>query len=219
MTQDPERGNRAEIARARKKLYEILSFSFFYPRSKEFVQLRACLEIPKLKKAVYALPAYYGLGDDFKPIRIEAYQTSELEQEFNRLFIAYPPACPVLERDYGPSNLPSVTRTINEIQSYYKEVGLRLPQFLQTFPDHIIAELEFMRTLTDKEMDAERKGSSAEANGYRGMEGKFLREHLGMWFPSFCSALSKARLGLYVDVASLGTRFLAGEIRFLEESG
>lgn len=198
-------------------MYEILSLSFFYPRSKEFVQLRACLEIPKLKKSVYTLPDYYGLAQDFKGLRVEAYLTSELEEEYNRLFMQDHPCCPVLERDYGATNVVAITRAISDILSYYKEASLPLPSFLKEFPDHAIAELDLMRTLTAKEIDAESKGLPDEAEKYRAIQRKFLKDHLGKWFLGLCSTLSKAaRVSLYADVARLGSLFVTGEMRFLE---
>jgi TorA maturation chaperone TorD len=75
--------------------------------------------------------------------------------------------------------------------------------------DHISAELEFMHLLAVKEAFAEVQENLEGAEICRDAARLFLQDHLGRWYPKFCSRLREAAAGpVYVAAGQLLESFL-----------
>lgn len=119
-----------------------------------------------------------------------------LEAEYQRLFV-------------GPGHLPappweSVYRTEERlvfdwptlaVRASYKEMGLAAANTKEP-DDQIGLELLFMATLADREADGDDPAANAQA--------AFLRDHLLLWAPAFCTDLANSSTcDLYKGLALL----------------
>jgi len=90
----------------------------------------------------------------------------------------------------------------------YREAGGEMDGDCKELPTHIGVELGFMSFLCAREAEAQRGGEGANGKVhpcfYRGLQLRFLREHVGAWFPQLNRAIQKqASSGLYRGLAQL----------------
>jgi TorA maturation chaperone TorD len=160
------------------------------------------------------------LGDKFLTSE-EAPLLQKLSIEYCRLFLAPPTHIPPYESFFvGGLNQPKETfepalqgKASIEVQDFYREHGIVLPENTKLFPDHVSLELEALHLLCQYESRATGSAELHPAGHYRCLAGKFLREHPGRWVPAFCDQiLVKAEEPFYRVIAQLTKAFIETEL-------
>ena len=83
--------------------------------------------------------------------------------------------------------------------------------------DHIAIELDFMRFLSEKSLDAA-DSDSLELVRLLSVQKAFISEHLISWLPDYCSDLSAAaKLPFYPLAAALALNYLSVDLEFLSQ--
>lgn len=88
----------------------------------------------------------------------------------------------------------------------YREAGAEIERDCRELPTHIGVELAFMAFLCAREAGCSQGGASGNVHPafYRGLQLRFLREHLSAWFPRLSRAIQEqASSGLYRGLAQL----------------
>jgi TorA maturation chaperone TorD len=117
----------------------------------------------------------------------------------------------------------------------YRRAGAEMDSACMELPTHIGVELSFMKFLCEQEAAAhgsqissaapERPDeNSAESARYRGLQSRFLQEHLNQWFPQLSSTIQASAGGpLYRGLAVLTEDFLsrdgAGLLAWMQDQG
>jgi TorA maturation chaperone TorD len=103
----------------------------------------------------------------------------------------------------------------------YRRAGAEMDGTCMELPTHIGVELSFMNYLCEREAAVRRNQDSgavperpdeesAEAVRYRGLQSRFLQEHLNQWFPQLSSTIQASAGGpLYRGLAELTEEFLS----------
>ncbi|MGC8696329.1 MAG: TorD/DmsD family molecular chaperone [Conexivisphaera sp.] len=195
-----------EQARARAALYGLFSVLFLKPEEGA--------EMDESRRALLRIAGCDGDGSGPDAIDLDP---GRLEVEYNRLFVGpghvpCPPYESVYRRDrplmewglvMGPSTI--------DVRRMYGEAGLAVSSDFMDLPDHVAAELEFMRYLCA--MEAEDR---AGRERWRGMQVKFLRSHIMPWYAEFLECVKdSARSKFYVVLADALREFLEEEIDYL----
>ncbi len=107
--------------------------------------------------------------------------------------------------------------TTLSVIDFYEKSGAELPADYAEMPDHIAAELEFMRYLCETEARALDEGKEDVAADYAGVQRRFLEEHLTRWMPDLFGRLRKhTKSGLWLGLADLCQQFCES---YLEDLG
>ncbi len=93
---------------------------------------------------------------------------------------------------------------------FHQQVGSAVPE--NESPDHLSAELELMDFLCGAEMDAIEDNLPHQIQRMRGLQRRFLDEHLLRWLPGFVRAVQQQGQGIHSEIA-LHTLNLALEHR------
>ncbi len=136
-----------------------------------------------------------------------------LAVEYTRLFIGpgdhVPPYAAVHLGGEGASlwGRPTVW-----VKRYIEAAGFEYRPDYHDLPDHISAELEFMREITAREAAALEKRDPAEAGQLRAVGSEFVAGHLSLWIPKFCDlVIDRAELPFYRGMAALTKDFIESE--------
>lgn len=90
-----------------------------------------------------------------------------------------------------------------DVESFYSSTGLMIDEETNLMPDHISVEFLFMSYLID--------------NRLKGLQKRFLKEHIGLWVPGYCDMLKDhANTGFYKEVADVLKDFILFEIEEFE---
>ncbi|NTU42488.1 MAG: hypothetical protein HGA78_05455 [Nitrospirales bacterium] len=93
----------------------------------------------------------------------------------------------MIYEENGGSHVPYPTE---EVQEFYRSVGLAMDDEVNLIPDHVSVELLFMSWLIE--------------NGLAEQEEAFMEDHLLKWLPLYCDEVRElARTGFYKDIADL----------------
>jgi TorA maturation chaperone TorD len=110
---------------------------------------------------------------------------------------------------------------VAELSEWYERFGrdADMARSMTGLPDHLCAELAFLRCLTHKEAQAEGEKSSELVRTYRLAQERFLERHPSKWVPSFCCQVGETCvLTLYIHLARVTERLLDAELRWLTQS-
>lgn len=98
------------------------------------------------------------------------------------------------------------------VKKYIEAAGFEYRPDYHDLPDHISAELEFMREITAREAAALEKRDPAEAGQLRAVGSEFVASHLSLWIPKFCDlVIDRAELPFYRGMAALTKDFIESE--------
>jgi len=118
----------------------------------------------------------------------------ELRAEHARLFVLGQPR--VLAQPYGSYWLEGeqtlMGHSTSEVAALMRRHGLDVDRHSGLLPDHLVAELEFMAYLADRE--------PLEAT--RATQAILLHDHLALWVPRFTSALRASEPPVYYRMAA-----------------
>jgi TorA maturation chaperone TorD len=107
-----------------------------------------------------------------------------------------------------------------EVKKFIEAAGFHYHTDFTGMPDNISVELEFMEAVTHEEEQAWGDGDTNRAFYCRGIEKKFIEDHLVKWIPDFCNkVIREAELPFYRDIAVLTKHFIVFEKEEINRSG
>lgn len=214
-----------KLAQSRSKLYGLLTALYVQIPNDEFV---TNLLGDKLLSFISSISSSAAVPEDMEEglmmIRAFAQETkgrsrSEIVEnlgvDWTRLLRGLKPGYgppPPYESVYGESSEQDGGLIIGSVLKTYRQAGVDVGEKARERPDYIGIELDFMRYLTEKEMEGWNKSAYTKGVKYLGMERDFLTKHLIHWTPKFCDKmLTEAQTDFYRGVARLTKGFLTLE--------
>jgi TorA maturation chaperone TorD len=201
------RKDMAETATSRSAVYGLLAAAFRAEPSAAFLTQ---LKTPEFAGMADALGLY--LGDDFDQTPCDKL-AEDLAVEFTRLFIGPGPhISPHESMQMEFENPKEATlwgpQTV-KVKKFIEATGLTYDDSFAGMPDHIGAELEFMRRLATDEAKAWAEPNQELATNILKIEKRFLDEHLSQWVSRFCGkVIEKSELSFYRGFAEVTKEFL-----------
>lgn len=192
-------------------VHEYLSLAFSYPDEKILEALENGLE--NLDRSLQALQISYDVAP-LKPILKKARKRIlDLQGEFNALFATAVKA-PASETAYELDKTARRVAELSDIEGFYRAFGLNLTAPIEA--DSLVAELEFLSVLLQKQMYATHEGNGEGAEICQDAYRKFLTDHLGRWYEVFVRRLDEAsEEEYYRRISALLTAFLEKETQGL----
>ena len=184
-------------------VYLFLARCFSYPQV-EF--MRAMQE--HLRALVVGLP----FDVNFPEVPSPTLSQGELESEYIDAFDLNP-SCPLYESEYGSGGRTD-RDIVQELLRFYGHFGVKLNEKEKDYPDHLVAELEFMAFLAGKEADSSERGK--DPSPYRLAQRDFLERHLGVWVGEFDEKVQKnVRDPFYRAASTLLAELVTGHLSHL----
>lgn len=91
-----------------------------------------------------------------------------------------------------------------EIYHLFLKMGVNIPEEWHQPPDYIGVELDFMRLLCERELEAWKIENLNLVKETFLTENSFIKNHIGSWVPDFCETMKKeARLKYFKGIARL----------------
>ena len=123
------------------------------------------------------------------------------------------------ETEYGNEALFQQPQELGDLMGFYHAFGLSLKREQHERPDHVSCECEFLMFLALKEAYALEQDNREMLAETRKAEKLFLRDHVGRFFPTFVSRLSREDpSGFYGRLGELALRFISAECARLQVS-
>ncbi|MDR1183302.1 MAG: molecular chaperone TorD family protein [Coriobacteriales bacterium] len=147
---------------------------------------------------------------------------TELAVDYARVFLgngvdAYSAAYP-FESVFSSSKRLLMQDARDEILAIYHAYGVKPNESWKVSEDHISLELEFMKTLGQRALDALRSDDESTAAEQLMASYSFLTDHLISWTPMLITEVKKfAKTDFYQALAYATTGFLAVDRELLEE--
>jgi DMSO reductase family type II enzyme chaperone len=124
---------------------------------------------------------------------------------------------PPYETEYGNEALFQQPQELGDLMGFYHAFGLALKREHHERPDHVSCECEFLMFLALKEAFALEQNNREMLAETRKAEKLFLRDHLGRFFPTFVTRLSREDPhGFYDRLGELGLSFVSAECARLQ---
>lgn len=165
-------------------LYQFLSLAFSYPEDEALNKLEESLE--DLAQSLGILQVSYDAAS-LGPVLTEARgRLLDLQGEYNSLFATSVKA-PAWETAYELDKTARRAVELADIEGFYRAFGLNLTAPIE--PDNLVAELEFLAVLLQKQLYALHQGSQEGAEICQDAHRKFLTDHLGRWYEVFVRRL------------------------------
>jgi TorA maturation chaperone TorD len=208
-----------DAALARAVVYRVLSLGFQPPTHERLDEMRAGNRFDVLARAVEVLRPGAALEAAVARLQaISARTTGELSSAYWRLFghTTRGLVC-AFETEYGPENNFQQPQQLADLAGYYLAFGLRPRLTVETRPDHIACECEFMDFLSRKQarfLDRPADGQSLEETLTTTdcAVKSFLRDHLGRFGRAFAARLaSEDHDGFYAALAGVLLAFVSHE--------
>jgi TorA maturation chaperone TorD len=211
-----EINEKAEGARIRSNIYGFLSSMF---REEITAERLRQIKTPVIKEVLSEM----GLRYDILSRKNQDQLIEDLAVEYARLFLGpdkhiSPHESVHHQRDDGDWGTHWGASTV-DVKKFIETAGLEYKQEYTGMPDHISAELDFMKEA------AEREAQALEENDWEGalycqkMEKKFISDHLIKWIPAFCDKIiSQAEISFYGDLADVTKDFITLESEEIDQS-
>lgn len=210
----PEKG----ILETRRNFYALLYRMYLEPPSREFVD--------DLMNERFCLPDLISdeeLSEGFKLIRefVGKYKDKAIDElhkdlvgEYTRLFIG-PHRLPVQPYESWWVDGKLMSESLLKVKQVYRKAGIAKAKEYAEPEDHIAFELRFMHYLCEEELSADTEERIAECLN---LQKEYLNEHLLIWVPDFCDALTENKLSdFYKGIARLTKGFILLEEAVIEE--
>jgi DMSO reductase family type II enzyme chaperone len=195
---------------AKARAYQLLSMGFMYPDSKWFQSFSEFLSSGKHQYN----DTLSGMEQTIRDSINTNLDLKVMANEYHLLFTAGQALeTAPYETEYIPGEVFAKTRELADIMGFYRAFGLDISPDLNERPDHVTVELQFMAMLYIKEAYAWNTDSTQRVEVCIDARKKFLKDHLGMWMPSFCSMIeSKTGVEYYNMLSKLALNFLKNEL-------
>lgn len=204
---DSRKVEMAELAAARANVYGLLTVVFQEEPSSSFLTR---LKDPEILGVFEALGL--SLGDDFQDLPNDRLR-EELAIEFTRLFLGpgghiSPHESIHLDRGSAKDADLWGQATVT-VKRFMEGAGLAVEDDFPGMPDHISAELEFMRKLCEFEAAAWTREEEDTALNCQQVQQRFVEEHLIQWVPSFCDkVMDMAGMPFFKEMAKATKGFV-----------
>ncbi|MFQ5883153.1 MAG: molecular chaperone [Candidatus Methylomirabilales bacterium] len=197
-------------------LSQFLSLAFSYPEEKVFQTLEDSLG--DLERSLQALQLSYDTASLSPALKEARKRLLDLQGEYNALF-ATTVKVPAWETAYELDKTARRAAELSDIEGFYRAFGLSLSAPVE--PDSLVAELEFLSLLLQKQLYTLNEGDGEGAEICEEAYRKFLTDHLGRWYAVFIRRLEEIseeeyyrRIGALLKAfLEKETHGLAGEIR------
>ena len=153
-----------------KGIYLFLAKCFSYPEEGFCERLKGSAVQEDLRVLVDGLP----FEVRFNGLPSPALSQDDLESGYITTFDLNP-ACPLYESEYRDDDLAH-RNLVEELFRFYEYFGVRLADKGKDYPDHLVAELEFMAFLAEREAGA--SGGEKDPSPYRLAQHAFFDKHL-----------------------------------------
>lgn len=208
----------ASYARARANVYGLLADVFRDTPSEAFLET---LGAPEFSGALDALDLSLGAlldGDDLPAA------AARLTLEYTRMFLGPGPHISPHESMHIPPRFGETNELWGEatvaVKKFIEATGLHIDDQFTGMPDHITAEFELMQRLALEEAEAWEQDDAELGGNIRGIQARFLDEHLSRWIPTFCDkVIENAAEPLYRTFSEIAKEFLAFEAQNLAQPG
>lgn len=204
----------SHIAVDRSCLYQLLNLAYRYPGEDVIGALKENVSsglLERIKETYLSPPSTMEMIERFKR-EINSIGTScELQVEYTRLFIGpfHLPAPPYESVYMADSKGFLMGDSAQAVMKLYLEEGLALSPSISDLPDHILAELEFMSYLSEREASAW-ANETEKVEQYLRKQDTFLSDHMTRWLPPFAQGIRGASgQGFYCTLGEL-TESLVG---------
>ncbi|MFQ6112811.1 MAG: molecular chaperone TorD family protein, partial [bacterium] len=139
--------------------------------------------------------------------------------EYNRLFVGpFAPKAPPNESRYWNPYHQKIFECLLRISEAYTRENLILKQEFHDLPDHIVAELEFMAFLCEKELNARLNNKTEKTLSYLLKQYDFLVNHLSKWCSEFSKEIeSNTDCVFYLSLAALLRDFISDDLEKLRD--
>jgi len=209
-----------EVLEARVATYSMLQRLFAKEIDQEYfdqmlkMRLKASTDNEKIDKA-------NRLFSSFISSRWER-TVPELAVDYSKVFIgsgksAYEAAYP-FESVYLGEERRLMQEPRDEVLAEYRAQGLSKLENFKDCEDHIAAELEFLRILAQRTLEAYSAGKTDEATELLTVHKRFISEHVGRWLPKLSADMQRfAQSDFYRFLALYSEGFIEIESELLDE--
>lgn len=192
-------------------VYLFLGRCFSYPEEKFFETMKDAQAQEDLHILVEGLP----FEINFKGIPTPTLPQDEFEAEYINSFDIGEggPSCSLYEYVYRSDEL---TRRdiLEELLRFYEHFDVRLSDREKDYPDHLVAELEFMAFLAQREASALERGK--DPIPYRRAQLDFLDRHLNGWVHLLDEKIQRnVREPFYRGISSFMAEFVRNHLSYL----
>ena len=203
-------------ARIRSNVYGFLSSMF---REEITAERLRQIKAPYIKEILSEMGVQY----DIFSSKNENQLLEDLAVEYARLFLGpdkhiSPHEAVHHQRDDGDWGVHWGASTV-DVKKFIETTGLEYKQEYTGMPDHISAELDFMKEATGREGQALEEKDWEGALYCQKMEKKFICDHLIKWIPEFCDKIiSQAEISFYGDLAAVTKLFMTLELEQIDKT-
>lgn len=196
------------------QIYLLLGRCFSYPDEGLYEAMKG----PQAQEELRILAERLPFEVDFKGIPPFSLPQEEVESEYiNRFDIGLGPSppCSLYEYEYRKGEL---TRRdiLEELLRFHEHFDIQLRATERDYPDHLVAELEFMAFLAQKEADAVERGKDPDP--YRLAQRDFLERRLTPWVERLDRRIrKKVRDPFYTGASAFMVEFLRNHLFYLKE--
>jgi TorA maturation chaperone TorD len=213
---DSEVKKKTENARIRSNIYGFLSSMF---REEITAERLRQIKTPAIKEVLSEMGFQYEVFSQ----KDQDQLLEDLAVEYCRLFLGpdkhiSPHESVHHQRDDGDWGSHWGGSTV-DVKKFIETTGLEYKQGYTGMPDHISAELDFMKEAAGREAQAIEEKDWEGALYCQKMERKFICDHLIKWIPEFCDkVISQAEISFYGDLADVTKKFIELESEEIDES-
>ncbi len=210
-----EAKEKVEGARIRSNIYGFLSSMF---REEITAERLRQIKGPDIKEVLSEMGIQYEIFSK----KDQDQLLEELAVEYARLFLGpdkhiSPHESVHHQRDDGDWGTHWGGSTV-DVKKFIETTGLEYKQEYSGMPDHISAELDFMKEAAGREAQAIEEKDWEGALYCQKMEKKFIYDHLIKWIPAFCDKIiSQAEISFYSDLADITKNFITLEFEEIDE--
>lgn len=167
-------------------LYQFLSLAFSYPEEEVLKKLEESLG--DLEQGLQELQINYDAASLRPALREARARLLDLQGEYNTLFATSVKA-PAWETAYELDKTGKRAAELADIEGFYRAFGLNLTAPIE--PDSLVAELEFLSVLLQKQLYARNEGNQEGEEICEDAYRKFLTDHLCRWCEVFLQRLEE----------------------------
>ncbi|MCI0527882.1 MAG: molecular chaperone TorD family protein [Nitrospira sp.] len=213
--------NEIDLTLCRSALYEALALGFRSPSAETLKRLVTEEQNADLAEIAWILDSR---SKDKKSERLlshvrqlkccaDAQNLETLKTSYGFLFgHTAQPKIPPYETEYGEETLFRQPQELGDIAGFYNAFGLTWNPHEYERVDHISGECEFLSFLTRKEAYALEQQDLPTLEETRKAQRLFLKDHLGLFAPSFAKLLTQEDLdGFYSTLGNICYEFIQQE--------
>ncbi len=211
----------SHITGDRSRLYRLLNLSYRYPGEDVIEALKenvSCGLLERIEETYLSTPSTMEKIASFKRNIDAIGDPYELQVEYARLFIgpSHLPAPPYESVYMSDSRGFLMGEAAQEVKKLYLQEGLALSPSISDLPDHLLAELEFMSYLSEREASAW-ANETGKVEQYLRKQDTFLSDHLTKWLPPFAQGIRGAsRQEFYCTLSELTVSLVGSDHDYIK---